>query len=133
VDLNIYTTNIPSSSKKYVRQTPEILGLTTDMDINTDLSIIDLISEYEMEHEEIVLTDYDWQTDLGKWYRRRKSGKQKYSSYHLTNTIREDFVVEKALNSSHEKIVLLYGAAHWFSLYPPFMDTGYEVVEGKPY
>jgi hypothetical protein len=131
VDLDLFYSNEKLLSGKYTMQTLTILGLTTEKDINTDMTYNELITEYEKRYGEIVLSDYDWQTDLGEKYRRRKAGKQKYSEYRMTNTIREDFVVEKVLNSSHEKIVLLYGAAHWYSLYPPFRDTGYEIVEGK--
>lgn len=122
-----------SLPKRYELQSIEVLGLTTDRDFNVDMTIDEMVTEYERRYGEIVLTDYDWQTGLGEKYKRRKSGKQEYSSYDMERTIRDDYITEEALNSPHEKIVLLYGASHWFSLYPPFMDAGYEVVEGKPY
>ena len=120
-------------SAGYTLQSLEDLGLTTDRDINGDMTYNQLITEYERRYGEIVLTDYDWQTGLAEKYKRRKSGKQEYSSYDMTNTIREDYIIEEAMNSSYEKIVLLYGLSHWHFLFQPFLDAGYEVVEGKPY
>lgn len=121
------------SSGKYTLQTLGNLGLTTDRDINVDINYNELITEYESRYGEIILTDYDRQTGLAEKYKRRKAGREEYSEWDMTNTIREDAIIEGVLNSHHQKIVLLYGVSHWYALYPPFMDTGYEVVEGKPY
>ncbi len=118
---------------KYVMQSLERLGLSTDRDINVDMTIDEMVTAYEKEYEEISLTDYDWQTDLSEKYKWRKSGKQRYNEYAMIHTLRDRHIIENVDKSPYDKIVLLYGASHWFNLYPPFRDAGYEVVEGKPY
>lgn len=121
------------SSKTYTMQTLTNLGLMTDSDINVDMTLDGMVTEYEKRYEEIVLTDYDWQTGLMEKYRWRKSGKQRYNEWHMIHTLREEHIVETVKNSEHDKIVLLYGAGHWFFLYPKIEDLGYRIIEGKPF
>ena len=120
------------SSGDYEMQTLDILGLTTDRDTLVDLSLKEMIEQYEHDKSPIVLNEYDWDTDLMEKYKIRKAGgKNQYSRYHLIRTIREDHIIETVKATEYPKIVLLYGKAHWFMLYAPLRDMGFEIVEGK--
>lgn len=132
IDLRVRDENL-MSQKKFVMQSLSRLGLTTNRDIRVDMTWDEMITEYEKRYEEIVLTDYDWQTPLTEKYKRRKSGKQEYSSYPMLHTIRNEYIFEKMEQSPHQKIALIYGKWHWWFIYPKLEDAGYRIVEGKPY
>lgn len=97
-----------NKSGKYVEQSLENLGLTTEKDIWCDYSLDKLIERYEQDYGKINLLPYDFQTPLNSPY----ESPQPRSTYSFTDLYRERLVLDRITQSEHKKIVLVYGAAH---------------------
>lgn len=97
-----------NNRKKYVQQTLEILGLTTEKDIWCDYSLDKLIELYEQDYGKINLLPYDFQTPLNSPY----DSPHTRSEWAFTRKYRDDLIIERILKSQYPKIVVVYGAAH---------------------
>lgn len=128
-----YAKKVSANKRIYVKQSNLELGLTTDRDFNVDLTLDEMVRQYEDKYdEEIVLSDYDWNTPLTKKYRPRKAGKEQYNDYTMIHTLRERHIIDAVRNSPYDKIVLLYGQAHWYRLSSDlFWELDFKKVGGK--
>lgn len=93
-----------------IKQSIEVLGLTTNRDYWTDMSAEDMVQQYEELHGKIELSSYDWAVPLDDpKYNSRKAGGR---IYRFVNTIRDEHLLSLILSSDFDKIAVVYGAAH---------------------
>ncbi len=111
-----------------VAETPELKGIT-DKDIHADFSIAELVKRYEDAKGEIVLTDYDFKTDLSAKYKLPRKEREKYSSFFMLQTLRNDYIGELLQKYQHPKVAIAYGAGHYWFLYAMLRDMGFEKIE----
>ncbi|MCX4291871.1 MAG: hypothetical protein OSJ36_08820 [Odoribacter sp.] len=111
-----------------VAETPELKGIT-DNDIHADFFIAELVKRYETAKGEIVLTDYDFQTDLLAKYKLSRAERKKYSSFFMLQTLRNNYVGELLKTYQHPKVVIAYGAGHYWFLIAKLQDLGFEKIE----
>ncbi len=95
------------AGKSQVIQSDSLLGLTTDQDIWVDYSLADYIEVYEKEYGAIVLSQYDFDTPLHAQYKQKGTNGPVFLNFPRT-----DYVERRIINSSHPKIVVVYGRAH---------------------
>lgn len=121
--------SLPKCFKKYVGQTMTNTGINNATDINVDLSLNKLLDLYEAKYGKINLDECDFNTPLNEKY---KCGHLN-AEYTISHKFRDEYLIEKLLNSKDDKIVLLYGRAHWLqAIYPTLVHkNGYKLVEGK--
>jgi acyl carrier protein len=106
-----YEEELQEVFKKGVAQPKyEDLGIDST-DIHADATFFDLVDQLENLYGKIILDSCDYTTHLDSTYNCSKGLKMKkldpvYVDYR--NTI----VIEKVRNSAHNKIVILFGAAH---------------------
>lgn len=100
---------------KMVQPDWEDLGVT-DSDLNADVSLKEIVEEYERTHEKIVLTDCDYNTPLDSAYKCRYTEKGVSVFKRIPWSIKLDFrnqkVVELIKSGDDDKIVVIYGAFH---------------------
>src|SRR5690554_4322441 len=121
--------SLPKCFKKYVGQTKTNTGINETTDINVDLSLNKLLDLYEEKYGNIKLDECDFTTPLD----------QKYNCGHLnaefkvSHEFRDEYLIDKLLNSDDNKIVLIYGKAHWLlAIYPELVHkNGYKLIYGK--
>jgi len=94
----------------YVYQNDADYGLNIEVDQLVDLSVKELILAYEKKFGEIILTDCDLNTPMGKKYKCSK--KDKKGTDYLISTLRNNHIFEEISKSKASKIVLVYGKAH---------------------
>lgn len=121
--------SLPKCFKKYVGQTKTNTGINEVTDINVDLSLNRLLDLYEAKYGKIKLDEYDFSTPLNETYKCDHLN----AEYVISHEFRDEYLTDKLLNSKDEKIVLLYGKAHWLlAIYPVLVHkNGYKLVEGK--
>ncbi|UFH32407.1 hypothetical protein LNP04_01485 [Chryseobacterium sp. C-71] len=117
------------NKKDYIIQNNILLGIDTQKDVVFDVTLDDLIKNYEKAHGEIQLNEYDLKTALNEKYEMRKN--KKGCVYCMTQGYRDDFVVKKVSENKEKNMVLLFGKAHKFILHANFLDHGYKLVSGK--
>src|SRR5690554_4898056 len=115
--------------KKYVSQSDVDYGVNTDTDQHADLYLEQMIEMYEKRYGEIVLTDCDYKTRLGKKYRCSKVDKNK--RYYLLSGIRNSHVLNKIEESDAEKIVLVFGRNHIMDIYSIIRKRGWTFQKEK--
>lgn len=121
--------SLPFKTKgKQVTETPELKGIT-NRDLHADLFITELVKRYEVDKGEIVLTDYDFQTDLLAKYKLPRTEQGKYSSFHMLQTLRNEYVGELLQKYQHPKVVIAYGAGHYWFLIAILQNMGFEKIE----
>lgn len=108
---------IPNVEYKYryknlAIQSNENLGQTTDRDIWVDYSIYDLIERYEQEYGPVPLSDYDFEIALNDTLYNRKRSTGSTHSWAFLLHYRNDLLERRILESKHQKIAVVYGAAH---------------------
>lgn len=113
-------------NKKYHTQDYEYLGIV-DTDMNIDLDKKTLIQMYEKQFGEIVLEPCDYDTPLHEPYKCKKEP----SDYYYTRKYRDQHLVKNLVESNDQKIIVIYGKAHKFSLYPNLLNAGFTLKEGK--
>jgi len=118
--------------KNYFLQDYKLMGISKQKgDSVVDLSKKQSIDLYEKEFGETKLTKCDSITPLFEKYECESEYKK--HRYKITNTYRDVYIRNYLLNTSHRKIVLIYGRSHWISVYPSFTNKhGYSLVKGKP-
>lgn len=94
----------------YVYQNDADYGLNFKVDKLVDLSVKELILAYEKKFGEIILTDCDLNTPMGKKYKCSK--KDKNGTDYLISTLRNNHIFDEIKNSKSTKIALVYGKAH---------------------
>lgn len=97
-------------------------------DINADISIKESIDLYEYHYGEIELTECDWNTPLMAEYTCKKKS---FRMYKFATGARDEYLFDVIITSPHPKKVILYGASHWYRLYPKLRSSGYELIKGK--
>lgn len=116
-------------SDKYIGQLQQPLGIRRQTDINADLRLDTLISIFEKEYKEIVLSSCDFNTPLLEEYNCKDS--VKYSSYPLLITIRNEHLFNVINKHRNEDLVIIYGKGHKFMLHAFLIKNGYELTSGK--
>lgn len=110
--------------KKFVSQTDVDYGVNFDTDYHADLYLEQMIKIYEERYGEIVLTDCDYKTRLGKKYKCVKIDENK--EYYLLNELRDAHVLDEIEKSIAKKIVLVYGRIHIMDLHSKIQKKGWE-------
>ncbi|WP_091096929.1 hypothetical protein [Paenimyroides marinum] len=110
--------------KKFVSQTDVDYGVNVDTDHHADLYLEQMIEIYEEHYGEIVLTDCDYKTGLGKKYKCAKIDENK--EYYLLNGLRDAHVLDEIEKSTAKKIVLVYGRIHIMDLHSKIQKKGWE-------
>lgn len=99
---------------RYVKQSVDLLGLTTEQDIWADMYLEDLIDMYEDQYGEVELTDYDRSTPLAEDYEWKKGYGHNGSSYFLLmHLYRDKYLADMISESDHSRIVVVFGSAHY--------------------
>ncbi len=115
-------------NKNFVTQSNILLGLPKDYhdtqnEYRVDMTYPGLISRYEKEYKPIVLTKYDWETPLNAEYHTIDT--VKHNSYLLEQEYRNEYIAKRVIDSDCEKIVMLYGAGHYWFIWAELRDAGY--------
>ncbi len=101
--------------KGFIKQSFENTGVDKTTDVRADLSLNELISLYEQEKGEIMLSDYDLQVPLSKKYKQGKINKE--NSHFLIDSLRNDNLFKTVSESKSKKIAIVYGKLHMYSLF----------------
>ena len=106
--------SLPERNKKqkYVSQTLELLGLTTDKDIWIDYSIYDMMDLYEKRYGEVELSEYDFATDLMERYEPMDEKPSTSGMLRLALYPRNEYVVRRIVDSQRPRIAVIYGSGH---------------------
>ena len=106
--------SLPERNKKqkYVSQTLELLGLTTDKDIWIDYSIYDMMDLYEKRYGEVKLSEYDFATDLMERYEPMDEKPSTSGMLRLVLYPRNEYVVRRIVDSQRPRIAVIYGSGH---------------------
>ena len=112
--------------KGYVYQNDVDYGINKDTDINCDLSIKELVDKYEEKFGEVVLTDCDTNTPMGKKYKCSK--KDKKGTDYMTLLLRNEKLLNEIENSKSDKIVVVYGAEHSYAISREFENSSWKFV-----
>ncbi len=111
-------------NKEYVSQRSDLLGLTTEQDLWVDYSLRDIVEVCERKYGEIPLTAYDWQTGLFEQYQPEEQSPQIMRSY-FTVFARNNYLVRRIVESPRQKIVVVYGAGHYFGVIGQLKNNGF--------
>jgi len=114
---------------KGIPQTHDNTGIRLNEDYNIDISTGVWIQRYEQEKGEIRLTDCDFNTPLTTLYECEQDPNS--SKHLLTTTIRNNYIIERIVATKKSKIAILFGAGHWYGLYPDLLREGYQLTQGK--
>ena len=106
--------SLPERNKKqkYVSQTLELLGLTTDRDIWIDYSIYDMMGLYEKRYGEVELSEYDFATGLMERYEPMDDKPSTNGKLRLVLYPRNEYVVRRIIGSQRPRIAVIYGSGH---------------------
>lgn len=108
-DISVYLKEYANKSNKdYTIQSADKLGLTTNQDIWVDYTYGDLVALYESKQGQVELTQYDFETALDQPYKQKNVTNQ----YAFTRHFRDDLLQRRIIESEHQKIAIVYGAAH---------------------
>ena len=122
----------PQYLKKYVGQDMTNTGIDTLRDVRADMTVKELIAKIEAERgEKIELESCDFETPLNTPY--KCSNYKQYYYYRFTRRYRDDYLSNLLLNTSDKKIVVIYGGAHKWGVYPSLIDGDFHLTEGKWY
>lgn len=122
--------------KKYINQSEADLGIRPEIDVRADLTTNEIVRMYEEKYGILKLTDCDYNTPLNEKYKCKddKEFLNKGSAqYVVTNEFRDDFLIDLLLNSKENKILLLYGEAHWIhAIFPRLVyKNDFKLIQGK--
>ena len=87
-----------------------------------------MIAKIETERGKIELEPCDFETPLNAPY---KCTQRKDLGFTFIRTLRDDYLKQLLLNSPDKKIVVLYGQAHTWAVYPALEREGFCLVQGK--
>ena len=120
--------SLPNYLKKYVGQNSENTGIDTLRDVRADLTSKEIIAKIERIVGKIELEPCDFETPLNAPY---KCTQRKDLGFTFIRTLRDDYLKQLLLNSPDKKIVVLYGQAHTWAVYPALEREGFCLVQGK--
>lgn len=91
------------------------LGVIEEQSVSADLGLKELITAYEKEYRVIELDECDYKSPLGTKYTCSPMGFGKKVTFQQDFIIdkRNAYVAETIKSSTHNKIVVLYGKAHY--------------------
>lgn len=115
--------------KKFVSQADVNYGVNPDTDYRADLDMEEMIAKFEKRYGEIVLTDCDLKTPLGKKYKCAKVDEKK--EYYILNGIRDRHVLNEIEKSDAQKIVLVYGRIHIMDFHSKIQKEGWRHIREK--
>ena len=121
--------SLPNYLKKYVGQNSENTGIDTLRDVRADLTSKEIIAKIERIVGKIELEPCDFETPLNAPY--KCTNYKKRLRYPYVRGYRDEYLKRLLLNSSDKKIVVLYGQAHTWSIYPALEREGFCLVQGK--
>ena len=121
--------SLPNYLKKYVGQNGENTGIDTLRDVRADLTSKEIIAKIERIVGKIELEPCDFETPLNAPY--KCTNYKKRLRYPYVRSYRDEYLKRLLLNSSDKKIVVLYGQAHTWSIYPALEREGFCLVQGK--
>ena len=121
--------SLPNYLKKYVGQNGENTGIDTLRDVRADLTSKEIIAKIERIVGKIELEPCDFETPLNAPY--KCTNYEKRLRYPYVRGYRDEHLKRLLLNSSDKKIVVLYGQAHTWSIYPALEREGFCLVQGK--
>lgn len=114
---------------KFVSQTDVDYGVNFDTDHHADLYLEQMIEIFEKHYGEVILTDCDRTTPLGKKYKCTKIDENK--EYFILNSIRDCHVLDEIEKSSSKKIVVVFGRIHIMDLHSKIQKLGWEHQKDK--
>jgi len=118
----------PKFYKKFVAQTKENTGII-EGDTRADTNFKDLIHLIETEEKvKIALDSCDYATPMNAKY---TCANYKQYKYLLTRYYRDEYLFDFIKKSTDKKIILLYGEAHKWNLYPLLRKDGFILKEGN--
>lgn len=118
----------PKFYKKFVAQTKENTGIIKG-DTRADTNFKDLIHLIETEEKvKIALDSCDYATPMNAKY---TCANYKQYKYLLTRYYRDEYLFDFIKKSTDKKIILLYGEAHKWNLYPLLRKDGFILKEGN--
>jgi len=125
------TTNIIAGKIKYkgnnkLLNQPKFNQLNVDSftSIKTDVSLSELITEFEKKYSEIKLDDCDYMFSLeDKNYKCKSANKslQKKFEKEYIQDYRNKHLANKIINSKKKKVLVVYGDTHYVGLYGEFL------------
>ena len=121
--------SLPNYLKKYVGQNDENTGIDTLRDVRADLTSKEIIARIERIVGKIELEPCDFETPLSAPY--KCTNYKKRLRYPYVRGYRDEYLKRLLLNSSDKKIVVLYGQAHTWAVYPTLDKKGFRLVEGE--
>lgn len=126
-----FFSKLPESKRKWQRKYTlrkwEKIGIQPQ-DICADLDQKSLIERYEAKYGNIPLTDCDRNTPLNESYKcLDRTGK----SFVYTQTLRNEYLLERLENASQQKIVLVYGDRNRWFIAPELKKMGYQITYGS--
>jgi len=121
--------SLPNYLKKYVGQNGENTGIDTLRDVRADLTSKEIIAKIERIVGKIELEPCDFETPLNAPY--KCTNYKRRLRYPYVRSYRDEYLKRLLLNSSDKKIVVLYGQAHTWSIYPALEREGFCLVQGK--
>lgn len=112
--------------KKLINQPSNIgLGIDSLKGINVDLTLKQVITEYEKRFGELKLNDCDYQT----FYEQKTICKDKPISKASRNEVIIDFrnknVINEIVADKHQKIIIVYGKRHIFGIKKELQNIGF--------
>ena len=120
-----YTDKENESLPNYLKNT----GIDTLRDVRADLTSKEIIAKIERIVGKIELEPCDFETPLNAPY--KCTNYKKRLRYPYVRGYRDEYLKRLLLNSSDKKIVVLYGQAHTWSIYPALEREGFCLVQGK--
>ncbi|MBL4746951.1 MAG: hypothetical protein JKY08_11380 [Flavobacteriaceae bacterium] len=118
---NVIAGKIKYKEKHKLIEQPNYNKLNVDSltSIKADVSLSELISEFEKKHTEIKLDSCDFKFSLeDKNYKCKKANKslQKIFNKDYIKDYRNKYLAKKIINSKKNKILVIYGNAHYYGL-----------------
>ncbi len=112
-----------------VQQTSERIGLSVERDHLCDLTMQEMVEGYESKYGEILLTDCDWDTPHTAKYKCRTEQKLRLDYVELT--LRDEYVAKMVAESEHQKIVIVYGDFHMYTMNTDLHRHGFECTDWR--
>ena len=120
--------------KKYklINQPIGIIPFSDTINVrNIDASFVQLVRECENKFGTIKLEKYDFETNFGEKYKLQEKRNKDINKYFIY-IFRNNLIVNTILNDKRDKIILVYGAAHFDGILENLQiaDKRFKKVEG---
>lgn len=105
----------------------EYMHLSTENDINADVSLVELVDHFERVYgDKILLTEYDMNCPLNDLtYKQKRMPNSFYATHSTIQDYRDEKLLEYVLNNNYNKIAVLYGNTHTCNLKYNLLNRGY--------